>query len=67
MKNCVISIADQNNIEYRFYGVAVSTADSESADPGSNPGRTLLSYYITMFFLIYPQCSSSFILSRQLA
>ena len=52
---------------HRFYGVVVSTANSESADPGSNPGRTLLSYYITMFFLIYPQCSSSFILSRQLA
>ena len=51
----------------RFYGVVVSTADFESADPGSNPGRTLLSHYITMFFFIYPQRSSSFILSRQLA
>ena len=27
-------------LEYRFYGVVVSTADFESADPGSNPGRT---------------------------
>lgn len=24
----------------RFYGVAVSIADSDSADPGSIPGRT---------------------------
>ena len=24
------------------YGVMVSTLDSESSDPGSNPGRTLL-------------------------
>ena len=28
----------------RFYGVVVSTADFESADPGSNPGRTF--FYI---------------------
>ena len=27
-------------MEYWFYGVVVSTADFESADLGSNPGRT---------------------------
>ena len=29
------------NLRYRFYGVMVSTQDSESCDPSSNLGRTL--------------------------
>ena len=31
------------------YGVAVSTPDSESGDPGSNPGRT----FFFLFFLLF--------------
>ena len=34
---------------HRFYGVVVSTADFESADPGSNPGRTLFFEQLRLF------------------
>lgn len=37
----MIELAGQGRLGHlRFYGVAVSTADSESADLGSNPSRT---------------------------
>ena len=36
-------------LEYWFYGVVVSTADFESADPGSNPGRTLFFQQLRLF------------------
>ena len=43
---------------YRFYGVVVSTRDSESRDPGSSPGRTyniflLHSIYNTYLLLLF--------------
>jgi hypothetical protein len=31
-----------NNLQQWFYGVMVSTQDSESCDPSSNLGRTLI-------------------------
>ena len=40
------------------YGVMVSTLDSESSDPGSNPGRTSLCTILLVFFvtnIVYPR------------
>ena len=39
------------------YGVMVSTLDSESSDPGSNPGRTSLCETLLVFFI--PNISKS--------
>ena len=35
-----IKFKKKTQLSYRSYGVTVSTHDSESCDPGSNPGRT---------------------------
>ena len=35
-----------------FYGVMVSTQDSESCDPSSNLGRTL--YFLSTDYVVYP-------------
>ena len=39
-------------LEYSFYGVVVSTADFESADPGSNPGRTFGIFIYSNSFIV---------------
>ena len=39
-------------MEYWFYGVVVSTADFESADPGSNPGRTFGTFIYSNGFIV---------------
>ena len=36
----------------RFYGVTVSTQDSESCDPSSNLGRTYFLYFYILYLLL---------------
>ena len=45
----------------RFYGVAVSTQDSESCDPGSNPGRTYATRSVVRLYSSVGRACASYI------
>ena len=42
------------HLKQRFYGVMVSTSDSESGDPSSNLGRTFVFFFGHLFYFCLP-------------
>ena len=59
-------IINKNSLRYfhRFYGVTVSTLDSESSDPSSNLGRTFFWYNASCRNYIFFNSQSNFFYSN---